>query len=117
MKKLTLLTFLFITSLFLSLQLSAQDAGTSSGYLLITVYESLHPDFTKIIVTENGAKIQEIQLRSVAAKELEANQILVNNTLDKYKKAGYTIVSFSKGSTNIGPGSFGMITTYILEKK
>ena len=115
MKKLTLLTALFITSIFLSIQVSAQTSG--EGYLIITVYESLHPDFTKIIVTENGAKIQEVQLRSVAAKELEANQILVNNTLDKYKKAGYTLLSFSKGSTNIGPGSFGMITTYILEKK
>ena len=117
MKKLTLLSILFISSLFFSLQASAQNPGTGSGYLLINVYESQHPDFTKIIVTENGAKIQEVPLRTVAAKELEANQILVNNTLDKYKKAGYTIVSFSKGSTNIGPGSFGMITTYVLEKK
>ena len=115
MQKLTLLTALFISSFFVSIQASAQTSN--DGYLIVSVYESLHPDFTKIIVTENGAKIQEIQLRSVAAKELEANQILVNNTLDKYKKAGYTLLSFSKGSTNIGPGSFGMITTYILEKK
>jgi hypothetical protein len=115
MQKLFLLIALFISSIFLTFQSSAQTTG--DGYLLITVYESLHPDFTKIIVTENGAKIQEIQLRSVVTKELEYNQIQVNNTLDKYKKAGYTLVSFSKGSTNIGPGSFGMITTYILEKK
>lgn len=115
MKTITLLTALFISSIFLSVNSSAQD--TVNGYLMITVYESMHPDFTKIIVTENGAKIQEVQLRSVITKELEYNVIQVNNVLDKYKKAGYKLLSFSKGSTNIAPGSFGMITTYILEKE
>ena len=115
MKKVTLLTALFISSIFLSLQSSAQTRN--DGYLMITVYESMHPDFTKIIVTENGAKIQEVQLRSVITKELEYNVIQLNNVLDKYKKAGYKLVSFSKGNTNIAPGNFGMITTYILEKE
>ncbi len=115
MKKITLVTTLFLSSLFFSIQSFSQNA--ESGYLMITVYESMIQDFSKIVVIENGAKIQEVQLRNVSTKEIEYNQIQVNNTLDKYKKAGYKLVSASKGSTNIAPGQFVLISTYILEKE
>jgi len=115
MKTIALLITLFVFSIFLPNQSSAQS--TTNGYLMITVYESMLQDFSKIVVIENGAKLQEVQLRNVSTKEIEYNQIQVNNTLDKYKKNGYKLVSASKGSTNIAPGQFVLISTYILEKE
>jgi hypothetical protein len=114
MKKIAVVLTLLLSSLF-SQQSFSQNA--ESGYLMITVYESMIQDFSKIIVIENGAKIQEVQLRNVSTKDIEYNQIQVNNTLDKYKKAGYKLVNASKGSTNIAPGQFVLISTYILEKE
>jgi hypothetical protein len=116
MKKLALLTTLFISSLFFSLQSSAQTSG--NGYLIIKTYESIDMRFNKIIVTENGKKLEEIDLsRGNMLTASEANQILINNAFDKYKAKGYKLVQASSGSQIIGSPTDVLMTTYIFEKQ
>lgn len=116
MKKLTLLTALFISSIFLSIQASAQTS--SDGYLIIKTYESIDMRFNKIIVTEKGKKLEEMDLsRSSSFTASEPNQLLINNTLDKYKTKGYKLVTVSSGSQALAQSTDVLMTTYIFEKQ
>ncbi len=110
---------IFICILFsLSSQVFAQNSELK--LLTINIYESVDQGYSKIIVTENEKKIEEIQLLKFYYKDLETNQITINKLLLKYRIAGYKLTSETRGSipltTAFGTPSV-LITTYLLEKE
>lgn len=116
MKNIIVLTVLFISSAFVSIKSSAQTG--SEGFLIIKTFESIDMRLNKIIVTEKGKKIEEIDLsRTNALVAAESNQILINNMLDKYKGKGYKLVAVSSGSQIIGSPTDVLMTTYVFERQ
>ena len=107
-------TFIFISLSLLTQDSMGQDAG---GYLMIHMYESTYTGYSKIIVTNNGSVLEEIQLEKFGPKNLLENPVVLNNTLDKYKKQGYSLLSSSKGGGNTTNAHVVILSTYLLEKK
>lgn len=111
MKNITLTFAIAILSIISANDLFGQN---DKGFLIINVYESTDKTYNKIIVTENGKKIEEIPLIAFYYKNQEENQITINNALDKYLNNGYILNNVTKGTiTNYSV----MSTTYLFEKK
>lgn len=115
MKNLIALAAFFILSASTPIKLSAQTGN--EGFLIIKTFESIDMRLNKIIVTEKGKKIEEIDLsRTNALIAAESNQVLINNMLDKYKAKGYKLVSVGAGTQTIASATDVLMTTYIFEK-
>lgn len=102
MKAKTLILSLFLTMAVFGLK--AQD----DGLLTITVYETALKGWSKIIVVENGNKVEEIELSIFSNQVMVEHQVAINNILRKYKNLGYKLISSSGAPTS------GLI--FVLEK-
>jgi len=88
---------------------------------MINSYESHDKGYSKIIVTENDKKIEEIGLEAFTAKNFDTNQIEINKVLNKYINLGYKLITSIRGSapTNNPNATFlavPLVTTYLFEK-
>ena len=93
------------------------NAQNDGGLLIVGVYESLDPGYAKIIVTENGKVLEELDLGRVYYKKLGEQQAMINEVLDRYEKGPYTLVNASGGSLTGGSDREMMITTYLFRKE
>ncbi len=97
--------------------LSQSSFAQKNDLLMIRVYESMDKGYNKIVVIENDKKIEQLDLIPFYYKDLESNPIEINKILQKYKKAGYHLVSSTSGSAQVNVAASVIISTYLFEKE
>lgn len=110
-KKSTLVSIIVLSIITMFSSYSFSQNG--EGYLMIRAYESRDKGYSKIIVTENGEKIEEVELTPIYYKDLATPQIEINKILDKYESNGYELRHMTSG----GDGLYLIITTYLFKKE
>ena len=110
--------FITLTLIFLTILITPSNSfAQSGGFLIIRVMESSDKGYAKIIVTENGKQVEVVDLEKHYYKNLEANQIVINNVLDNYATKEYKLKDMTSGGAGEGIYSFFWVTTYLFEKE
>lgn len=85
---------------------------------MVRVFESRDKAYNKIVVTENGAKVEEIEIEPFNYKDMSIPQIEINKILDKYVSEGYNLSKVTCGSTTASNNLLGiLVTTYLFKKE
>ena len=111
---------IFFIAFAMSVLLFTNDtvAQTDDGFLIIRVYQSTDKRYNKIVVTQNGKKLEEIDLIPFYYKEdLAESQIAINNVVDKYKSRNYILDSVTSGAVPSGSAVGTLVTTFLFKDK
>lgn len=115
MKKIKLAFLVCFLCIAFTSNANAQDSTKNT--VMIGVYQSLNPEYSKIVVTENGRLIDEFNIEPTSAVSLVLNQIEVHKVLSKYTNDAYKVITSNTGSMTIKTTQQSVtMTTYFLEK-
>jgi hypothetical protein len=78
MKQVKLIALICSLLLVFSFKAKAQEADKTT--IMIGVYQSLNPEFSKIVVTENAKVVEEFKIDPTSEVSLVLNQIEVHKT-------------------------------------
>jgi hypothetical protein len=115
MKKIKLVSLICFLVMLVTWKAKAQDSTKNT--VMIGLYQSLNPEYSKIVVTENGRLTEEIKIDPTSEVSLVLNQIEVHKVLQKYISDAYKVTTSSTGSMIIKTTQQSVTTTvYLLEK-
>lgn len=106
--------FILTSFILINLVTPSYSFGQNNGFLIIRVMESPDKAYSKIIVTENEQKLEVVDLEPLYYKNLELNQLEINNILDKYSTMNYSLKYMTSGNGGLQDI---LVTTYIFEKE
>ena len=113
MKILKILSVCFL--LLLSKDIFSQNTG--QRLLLIEIHQSSSYLYNEIVLTENGVKLEEINLSAWNHKHIDSNQVTINKVLLKYTALGYKLISGVCGNIVSQTNDTIMVTTYLFVKE